>query len=165
VLGSRDPVGVDRLDVVGVGLAAPADEEALGDRARGVDDPLRHWRPTGAARGRTEREAVIIGVLICGFLIRGFKVANGTFEFPAWATPLSHAVGSVLPAAQDGPTWVALVKLFISMGWLITIALNVTMGVAWHRFLAFPNIFFKRDPERTALGAVKPLTSAGRPVS
>src|SRR3954454_10504689 len=72
-------------------------------------------------------EAVIIGVLICGFLIRGFKAANGTFEFPTWATPLSHAVGSVLPAAEDGPTWVALVKLFISMGWLITIALNPTM--------------------------------------
>ena len=30
VLGGRDPVGVDRLDVVGVGLAAPADQEALG---------------------------------------------------------------------------------------------------------------------------------------
>ena len=34
VLGGRDPVGVDRLHVVGVGLAAPADQEALGDRAR-----------------------------------------------------------------------------------------------------------------------------------
>ncbi|RSM41156.1 Fe-S oxidoreductase, partial [Actinoplanes sp. ATCC 53533] len=81
-------------------------------------------------------EAIIIGVLICGFLIRGFKVANDTFEYDAWATPVSHAVGAILPAAADGPTWVALVKIFISMGWLITIALNVTMGVAWHRFLA-----------------------------
>ena len=32
MLGGGDPVGVDRLDVVGVGLAAPADQEALGDR-------------------------------------------------------------------------------------------------------------------------------------
>src|SRR5690242_5025004 len=40
-------------------------------------------------------EAVILGVLACGFLIRGFKVANDTFEFPGWATPLSHAVGSI----------------------------------------------------------------------
>src|SRR3954469_11578866 len=112
-------------------------------------------------------EAVIVGVLICGFLIRGFKVANGTFEFPTWATPLSHAVGSVLPAAEDGPTWVALVKLFISMGWLITIALNPTMGVAWHRFLAFVNIFFKRSPEKPAgsgLGPLKPMTSGGKPL-
>ena len=112
-------------------------------------------------------EGVILGVLACGFLIRGFKVANDTFEFPAWATPLSHAVGSILPAAKDGPTWVALVKLFISMGWLITIALNPTMGVAWHRFLAFFNIFFKRSPEKPAgsgLGALRPMMSAGKPL-
>src|SRR4051794_3147259 len=112
-------------------------------------------------------EGVILGVLACGFLIRGFKVANDTFEFPAWATPLSHAVGSILPAAEDGPTWVALVKLFISMGWLITIALNPTMGVAWHRFLAFLNIFAKRNPEKPAgsgLGPLKPMTSGGKPL-
>src|SRR3954471_8340580 len=112
-------------------------------------------------------EAIIVGVLICGFLIRGFKVANDTFEFPAWATPVSHGVGALLPAAASGPTWVALVKIFISMGWLITIALNVTMGVAWHRFLAFPNIFFKRSPQKPAgsgLGALKPMMSQGKPL-
>jgi Fe-S oxidoreductase len=112
-------------------------------------------------------EAIIIGVLLCGFLIRGFKVANDTFEYDAWATPVSHAVGAILPAAADGPTWVALVKLFISMGWLITIALNVTMGVAWHRFLAFFNIFFKRSPEKPAgsgLGALRPMMSQGKPL-
>ncbi|WP_433723459.1 (Fe-S)-binding protein [Actinoplanes sp. CA-051413] len=112
-------------------------------------------------------EAVIVGVLICGFLIRGFKVANDTFEYAAWATPVSHGVGALLPAAADGPTWVALVKIFISMGWLITIALNVTMGVAWHRFLAFFNIFFKRSPEKPAgsgLGALKPMMSDGKPL-
>jgi Fe-S oxidoreductase len=112
-------------------------------------------------------EAIIVGVLVCGFLIRGFKVANGTFEFPTWATPVSHGVGALLPAAADGPTWVALVKLLISMGWLITIALNVTMGVAWHRFLAFFNIFFKRSPDRPAgsgLGALRPMMSEGKPL-
>jgi Fe-S oxidoreductase len=112
-------------------------------------------------------EGVIIGVLICGFLIRGFKVANGTFEFGAGVAPLSHAVGSALPAAHDGPTWVALVKLLISMGWLITIGLNPTMGVAWHRFLAFFNIFFKRSPEKPAgsgLGALRPMMSGGKPL-
>ncbi|MEV4705617.1 (Fe-S)-binding protein [Actinoplanes sp. NPDC049316] len=112
-------------------------------------------------------EAVILGVLICGFLIRGFKVANDTFEFPAWATPVSHGVGALLPAAEDGPTWVALVKLLISMAWLITISLNVTMGVAWHRFLAFFNIFFKRNPEKPAgsgLGPLRPMMSDGKPL-
>ena len=47
MLGGRDPVGVDRLDVVGVGLAAPADQEALGDRA----SPCRP-RAAGPAGGR-----------------------------------------------------------------------------------------------------------------
>ena len=85
-----------------------------------------------------------MAVLICGFLIRGFKVATDHFEYPLWATPVSHGIGALLPDWANGATWVALVKIYISMAWLITIALNVTMGVAWHRFLAFFNIFFKR---------------------
>jgi Fe-S oxidoreductase len=112
-------------------------------------------------------ESIIVGVLVCGFLIRGLKVANGHFPYPVWAAPLSHAIGNALPAWEDGPTWVALVKLLISMGWLITISLNPTMGVAWHRFLAFFNIYFKRSPERPAgsgLGALKPMMSNGKPL-
>ncbi|GLY07268.1 MULTISPECIES: (Fe-S)-binding protein [Actinoplanes] len=112
-------------------------------------------------------EAVIVGVLIFGFLIRGFKVATDHFEYPLWATPVSHAVGSVLPAWEDGATWMALIKIFISMTWLITISLNPTMGVAWHRFLAFFNIYFKRDPEKPAgsgLGPLKPMMSEGKPL-
>ncbi|MEU4420616.1 (Fe-S)-binding protein [Actinoplanes sp. NPDC024001] len=112
-------------------------------------------------------EAVIVGVLIFGFLIRGFKVATDHFEYPVWAAPLSHAIGSVLPAWEDGATWAALVKIIISMTWLITISLNPTMGVAWHRFLAFFNIYFKRSPEKPAgsgLGALKPMMSEGKPL-
>jgi Fe-S oxidoreductase len=112
-------------------------------------------------------EAIIVAVLICGFLIRGFKVATDHFEYPVWATPVSHGVGALLPAWEDGATWTALVKICISMAWLITISLNVTMGVAWHRFLAFPNIFFKRNPEKPAgsgLGALRPMMSEGKPL-
>lgn len=112
-------------------------------------------------------EAVIVGVLIFGFLIRGFKVATDHFEYPLWATPLSHAIGAVLPAWEDGATWMALIKIIISMSWLITISLNPTMGVAWHRFLAFFNIYFKRSPEKPAgsgLGALKPMMSEGKPL-
>ena len=36
-------------------------------------------------------EWIVLLVLICGFLIRGFKVANDHFEFPVWAAPVSHA--------------------------------------------------------------------------
>ncbi|MFG1607169.1 heterodisulfide reductase-related iron-sulfur binding cluster [Actinoplanes sp. NPDC049265] len=112
-------------------------------------------------------EAIIVAVLICGFLIRGFKVATDHFEYPLWATPVSHAIGNALPAWENGATWVALVKIYISMAWLITIALNVTMGVAWHRFLAFFNIFFKREPGKPAgsgLGPLRPMMSDGKPL-
>jgi Fe-S oxidoreductase len=112
-------------------------------------------------------EWVVLTVLICGFLIRGFKVATDHFEHPQWATPVSHAVGAVLPAWEAGISVTALIKIAISMTWLIVIALNITMGVAWHRFAAFFNIYFKRDPAKPAgsgLGALKPMTSNGKPL-
>ena len=66
------------------------------------------------------------------------------------------------------PAWlwaisvVALIKVIISMVWAIVVARNLSMGVAWHRFLAFFNIYFKReDSGRTALGALKPMLSDG----
>ncbi|QDY05810.1 (Fe-S)-binding protein [Micromonospora sp. HM134] len=112
-------------------------------------------------------EAVVLTVLIMGFVIRGFKVATDHFEYPVWATPVSHAVGALLPAWPAGVSIAALIKIAISMTWLIVIALNVTMGVAWHRFLAFFNIFFKREPARPAgsgLGPLRPMTSNGKPL-
>ncbi|NMM91535.1 Fe-S oxidoreductase, partial [Rhodococcus sp. SRB_17] len=39
---------------------------------------------------------------------------------------------------------------------------NITWGVAWHRFSAFFNIYFKREDDGTvALGAAKPMMSKG----
>ncbi|MER7419827.1 (Fe-S)-binding protein [Micromonospora peucetia] len=111
-------------------------------------------------------EGIILAVLIMGFVIRGFKVATDHFEYPVWAAPLSHAVGGLLPDWDAGVSIAALIKIVISMTWLIVIALNVTMGVAWHRFLAFFNIFFKRDPGAnvSGLGALRPMTSQGKPL-
>ena len=50
VLGGRGPVGVDGLDVLGVGLPAPALHEALHDGLRLVDLLLRHHRQALPAR-------------------------------------------------------------------------------------------------------------------
>ncbi|KAA5824304.1 (Fe-S)-binding protein, partial [Saccharopolyspora hirsuta] len=39
------------------------------------------------------------------------------------------------------------------------------MGIAWHRFSAFFNIYFKREDDGgVALGAVRPMMSAGKPL-
>ena len=55
---------------------------------------------------------------------------------------------------------VAMIKLGMTLIWAIIVGLNTNMGVAWHRFLAFPNIWFKRDADGpTALGALQPMTS------
>ncbi|MFG1778774.1 (Fe-S)-binding protein [Micromonospora sp. NPDC049051] len=111
-------------------------------------------------------EGIILAVLIMGFVIRGFKVATDHFEYPVWAAPLSHAIGGLLPNWAAGVSVAALIKIIISMTWLIVISLNVTMGVAWHRFLAFFNIFFKRDPGAnvSGLGPLRPMTSQGKPL-
>lgn len=110
-------------------------------------------------------EYVILSVLVLGFLIRGFKVSAGLFHHPVWATPFSHALGAILPASLTAITITALIKILVSMGWAITIGLNPTMGVAWHRFLAFFNIYYKRNADGApALGALKPMTSNGAPI-
>src|SRR5690349_7055077 len=44
-------------------------------------------------------EYTILAVLICGFLIRGWKAANGELEWPGWAAPVSHALGQLLPSS------------------------------------------------------------------
>jgi hypothetical protein len=57
VLGGADPVPVDRLDLPRIGIAVPADHEALGDASAGVDAALRHGRQSRAAcRLRDERQ-------------------------------------------------------------------------------------------------------------
>ncbi|CAO0830895.1 (Fe-S)-binding protein OS=Streptomyces microflavus OX=1919 GN=G3I39_33125 PE=4 SV=1 [Streptomyces microflavus] len=49
--------------------------------------------------------------------------------------------------------------------WMIVVSLNTNMGVAWHRFLALPNIWFKREATGgTALGGLQPMTSGGKPI-
>ena len=56
---------------------------------------------------------------------------------------------------------VASLKIIISFAWMITISLNLTMGVAWHRFTAWANIWFKRESSgKPALGAVPPIMAA-----
>jgi Fe-S oxidoreductase len=126
----------------------------------------RPGRPRSRFLGSTMWQAyyveyTILAVMICGFLIRGFKAANGELAWPVWAAPVSHALGSVLPPSEAAVSLVALAKIIVSMAWVITIATHVTMGVAWHRFAAFFNIFFKRSP---ALGGLRPMMSGGSPL-
>ncbi|MBW8172734.1 (Fe-S)-binding protein [Ornithinimicrobium sp. Arc0846-15] len=119
-------------------------------------------------------EAVILGVGIAIVTLRALEYALGQAEGEAWASalnfPLTAWLGSLMSGMSIGAlettiVVVALIKILISMAWMITIALTPTMGVAWHRFLAFFNIWFRRHPEgQTSLGAVQPIMIKGEPI-
>ncbi|TDD54767.1 (Fe-S)-binding protein [Saccharopolyspora elongata] len=110
-------------------------------------------------------EAVVLieGVGILG--VRAAKSALGVHEMPLWAEFVSGPIGALLPASPNLVSFFAFVKLMSATIWLIVISRTMTMGIAWHRFSAFFNIYFKREADGgVALGAVKPMTSAGKPL-
>ena len=109
-------------------------------------------------------EGVILGVGLCIVALRGLEYALLTHggEHAGNASPLHFPLSFPLGEAFSGLSTgtienaiylVAMLKIVISFAWMITISLTPTMGVAWHRFLAFFNIWFKRESSgRTALG-------------
>jgi Fe-S oxidoreductase len=113
-------------------------------------------------------EFTILGVLLCITALRSLEYALDTEHQEALHYPLGQVIGSTLTGLSTGALEnaiiaVAMIKIAISMAWAITIGLQPTMGVAWHRFLAFPNIWFKRHAAgRTSLGALQPISVKGK---
>lgn len=61
---------------------------------------------------------------------------------------------------------VAAIKIWVSVIWFLVISNDLTMGVAWHRFLAPINIFFKRNLDsEPALGPLPEMISHGVPIN
>ncbi len=85
--------------------------------------------------------------------------------------PISSWIGDALysdstSSLENTIYFIAMFKIALAMVWLMVIARNITMGIAWHRFTAWFNIFFKRESDgSTALGAMKPLTSEGKAIT
>ena len=72
-------------------------------------------------------------------------------------------VAKLLPASPEMVSAFAFVKLMSAMVWLYVVGSKINWGVAWHRFTAFPNIYFKRmDDGTVALGPAKPMMSGGK---
>src|SRR3954464_392871 len=110
-------------------------------------------------------EAVVLieGIGIIG--VRAAKSALNTHEGPLWASFVSNPIGQLLPASPNLVTVFAFVKLMSATVWLIVVARTMTMGIAWHRFSAFFNIYFKREADGgVALGPLQPMTSNGKPI-
>ena len=120
-------------------------------------------------------EFTIFGVGACILTLRALEYALAAVTDNDHASalhfPLTFFLGMPLESmGREGIEQfivaVAAIKILISMAWMITISLNTTMGVAWHRFLAFFNIWFKRNADgRTSLGALQPMKVDGEPVT
>lgn len=90
-------------------------------------------------------------------LVKAGKIATYGHASP-WADFFTQYLARFLPASPIMVSAFALFKLLVGMVWLVVVARNLTWGVAWHRFLAFFNIFFQRNPDGApALGKVLPL--------
>jgi Fe-S oxidoreductase len=114
-------------------------------------------------------EAVVGVVAVCILLLRALEYAL-LDHHPLGHYPLTSWLGGAFdgwstPALTNAVYLVATVKIAVSMAWLLVLAANATMGVAWHRFAAFPNIWFRRFADgKPALGALPPVYSNGAEV-
>ncbi|MEW1646481.1 (Fe-S)-binding protein, partial [Streptomyces sp. NPDC091219] len=135
------------------------------------DRPGRKSRFAGSNFGQAYFvEAVILIVGVCIFMLHALEGAQHHVDAYEASFFISYPVVSALrhldiSTLQNLTYLFAGVKIATSFIWMITVALKTDMGVAWHRFLAFPNIWFKRNADgATSLGALLPMTSGGQPI-
>ena len=115
-------------------------------------------------------EATILGIVFCVIALRGLEGALANEESWNWhyaiSWPAVLAFNSTSVASLESAiVIVATLKIVISMAWFIVIASDFTMGIAWHRFLAFFNIYYKRNIDQPALGALPEMLSKGKPIN
>lgn len=131
----------------------------------------RKSRFTGSNTGQAyfvESVILIIGLAI--MTLRGLEGALAGvhgYEAAYFASyPLVAAFkGLSVGTLQNLVYLTAMIKIGTSFVWMIVVSLRTDMGVAWHRFLAFPNIWFKRNADgAVALGALLPMASGGKPI-
>ncbi|MFH9608339.1 (Fe-S)-binding protein [Streptomyces sp. NPDC017448] len=131
----------------------------------------RKSRFTGSKMGQAyfvETVILVIGAAI--LVLRGLEGAlhhvdgYGPAYFVSYPLVLAFE-GLSVGTLQNLVYLFAMIKLGTTMIWAITVGLNTNMGVAWHRFLGFPNIWFKRNADgEVALGALQPMTSGGKEI-
>lgn len=115
-------------------------------------------------------EYTILAITICVMMLRGLEGAYLGVD----AYSLEHLLSYPLVLAFNGLSettlgWLitafAILKIGVSLAWFLVISSQPTMGIAWHRFTAFFNIWFKRNSDgRPALGALQPVRTNGVPV-
>jgi len=115
-------------------------------------------------------EATILAIVFCVIALRGLEGALAGETSWNWHYAISWPAvaafnGMSISSIESAIVIVATLKIVVSMAWFIVIASNFTMGIAWHRFLAFFNIYYKRNIDKPALGALPEMLSKGKPVN
>jgi Fe-S oxidoreductase len=115
-------------------------------------------------------EATILAVVFCVIALRGLEGALAGETSWNWHYAISWPAvaafnGMSAASIESAIVIVATLKIVVSVAWFIVIASNLTMGIAWHRFLAFFNIFYKRNIDKPSLGALPEMLSKGKPVN
>lgn len=124
-------------------------------------------------------EFVIIGVLVCVILLRILErqifLHMSSQDIPSlaswWHFPITGWISASLPIMDINTTktlitTIAIVKILISLSWILVVGLAPSMGVAWHRFLAFFTIYLRKNVDgRPALGALEPLRVNGKTIT
>ncbi len=116
-------------------------------------------------------EATILAIVFCVIALRGLEGALAGVTSWNWHYALSYPAVLAFNSLSTDQIEnliqiIAFTKIVVSMVWFIVIAANLTMGVAWHRFLAFFNLFFKRNPtSENALGPLPEMLSHGQPIN
>ena len=138
---------------------------------RQVTQLRKRNRFSGSGMGKAYYiEATILGIVFCVIALRGLEGALANEESWNWhyaiSWPAVLAFNSMSVASLESAiVIVATLKIVISMAWFIVIASDFTMGIAWHRFLAFFNIYYKRNIDQPALGALPEMLSKGKPIN
>ena len=115
-------------------------------------------------------EATILAIVFCVIALRGLEgalegVSGWSAQYPLTSFVVDVFNGQSQATIENQIVLIAFAKIIVSMTWFVVIALNLTMGVAWHRFLAFFNIYFKRNSDGSnSLGPVPEMLSHGKPI-
>ncbi|MGF7120173.1 (Fe-S)-binding protein [Rhodococcus sp. AG1013] len=125
--------------------------------------PARLSRFSGSKFGPAYFVEIVVLIEGLGMImVKAGRIAMTGHSNP-WTDFFTMQVANLLPASAVMVSVFAFVKLMSGMIWLFVVGRNITWGVAWHRFSAFPNIYFKREDDGdVALGAAKPMMSKGR---
>ncbi|TDZ43930.1 Anaerobic glycerol-3-phosphate dehydrogenase subunit C [Mycobacteroides franklinii] len=107
-------------------------------------------------------EMVVLSEGLGMLLVKSAKIATYHHTNP-YSDPVSSQVAKLLPESPLMVSAFSLSVMFFGGLFLLLVGRKLVWGVAWHRFAAFFNIYFKRNADGSvALGAAKPMMSGGK---